>query len=317
MTFPWVQRLSFNSKFWTETLAFVCFLGLATAIWYGHAMGSVRSATIAMPVQYTGVPEDVLFSDTLPVVVNVEIRDAGRRLKAYHLNPPTLIFDLENQINGDNGKIFLSADVVRNAVVALVQGTSKVQNVTPEVIQAAYFRQYSKSVPVRLRCQVTPAPQYQLVGETQAQTNTVTIFGDKRQLDSIDYIATQFLLVEDVRDTMILTTSLEVPEGLRVNTPDINVQVIAEPFTEKKLTLPILTRNVPHGTQLRLFPNTVDVVLRVGVAHFADIQDSDIKVFCNYPSRPTDKLPVQVECLCPYVTFTRCTPASVEFLIEK
>ena len=322
MNFSYLKRLftnrkPSNQKTLGEALVFAFFLALATVIWYGHAMSSVRSSTVKVQVQYVGIEDDILFTDTLPSTVEIEVRDAGRRLKMYHVNPPTLTFDLSNQISGENGKVMLSADVIRNAVVSLIQGTTKLQNVTPELIQAAWYRQHSKTVPIRLRCQVTPAAQQQLVGETQPQTNSVIIYGDQRQVDTIEYIYTQFLFVEDVRDTMTLTVPLEAPNGIRLSTPEIQVQVIAEPFTEKIMTLPLATRRVPEDVTLRLFPSEVSVVLRVGVAHFAEIKEDDIKVFCNYPSRPTDKLPVQVECSNPHVTYTRCTPASVEFLIEK
>lgn len=306
------RRFSFS-----EALVFLCFLALATAIWYGHAMSSVRSATIAVQVQYTDIPDDILFTDSLPSTISIEVRDAGRRLRAYHLNPPELTFDLSSQIHGERGKILLSADVIRTSVSSLIQGTTKLQSVTPELIQASYYRQHSKTVPIRMHCQVVPAPQYQLVGEVQPEMTTVTIYGDQQQLDTIRFISTEFLFAEDLRDTTLLAVRLEAPDNIRLNTTEISIQVVAEPFTEKMFTLPLATRRVPEGSRLRLFPAEVNVVLRVGVSHFADVKASDVKVYCNYPTHTLDKLPVQIECINTYVTHTRCTPASVEYLISS
>ena len=59
-----MRRFSFR-----ESLIFVFFLVLASLIWYGHAMNSVRSAKLPVTVVYKGIPEEILFSDTLPEVI--------------------------------------------------------------------------------------------------------------------------------------------------------------------------------------------------------------------------------------------------------
>ena len=162
-----------------EALLFLLFVALAGFIWYGHAMSSVRSATLPIHIVYKDVPNAVMFDTPLPETLSVEVRDAGRRLRAYSQNSLELTFDIGSQIHGSNG----SAEVIRTAVNSLLQGTTKVQNVTPEQITGEYYRQHSKTVPVRWKGTLTPAKQYQLVGEPTLATREVTVYGKGKLVD--------------------------------------------------------------------------------------------------------------------------------------
>jgi len=300
-----------------ETLLFLLFVVLAGFIWYGHAMSSVRSATLPIRIVYKDVPKAVVFDTPLPEVLYVEVRDAGRRLHAYSQNPLELTFDLGSQINDRSGSVSVPADVIRNSLNSVLQGTTKIQNVTPEQISGEYYRQHSKTVPVRWTGSLTPAVQYQLVGEPELSTREVTVFGKGASVDTLKVVYTEPVMVTDVRDTMTFTVALAPITDVRMVTESIEVTAVAEQFTEKVIKTPLKVLNVPHGLHMRLFPAEVEVVLRVGVSHFNDIAETEVKAQCHYPTEMADKLPVEVICQNPYVTRTRSIPASVEFLIEK
>ena len=305
------MRFSFR-----ETLIFLFFLLLASLIWYGHAMNSVRSATLPVTIHYKGIPDNILLDEPLPSVVDIEVRDAGRRLKAYR-NTLDLTFDVSDQLLLESGEVHIAADVLRNGINTLLQGTTKLQNITPEQLSGKYFHQHSKKLAVKLVAEVTPATQYQMVGEPVLQPQRVNVFGRKSLLDSLSCIYTESLTASDIKDTVVLTTSLAVPDGARVVDGNVRVTYVSEQFTEKVLTKHILARHVPEGVRLRLFPAEATVFLRVGVSHFNEIDDNEVRVSCNFPKEQTDKLPLRVECSNPYVTYSRCNPANVEFLIEK
>jgi hypothetical protein len=91
----------------------------------------------------------------------------------------------------------------------------------------------------------------------------------------------------------------------------------AEPFTEKTFIVPILTTNVPEGEHLRIFPNQIQVIVRVGVSHFKQIAESDIIATCEYPTSSCDALPIKIITNNPYITSTRVSQQAVEYIIER
>ena len=307
-----LQRFSLR-----EALVFACFVVFAALIWYAHAMSSVRSAIVPVAVTYSGVPEDVVLSDSLPTTIHLELRDAGRRLKVYGANPLSFSFNIGEQIKGESGTFTLSSDVIHHAVNSLLQGTTKLQSITPEQITGTYARQHSKEVPICLVADITPASQYQLVGQPTLSVDKVTVLGSIQQLDAIDTVMTRPLVLREVKDSLTTRLRLESISGVRLTQEEVEVKVSAEQFTEKVIVKPIVVKNVPEGVHVRLFPTEVNVMLRIGVSHFTDIDENDVEAICEYPQTPVDKLPVHITCRNPYVTFTRSTPAAVEFLIEK
>jgi hypothetical protein len=300
-----------------ELLLFLLFVVLAAFIWYGHALSSVRSATLPVQIIYKDVPEAVIFTTPLPEVLYVEVRDAGKRLRAYKQDPLELTFDISNQIQGSNGTVTIAAEAIRNGVNSLLQGTTKVQAVTPEQISGEYYSQHSKTVPIRWAGTLNPAVQYQLVGKPMLMPREVTVYGNGTLVDTLTAVYTEPVQLTDVRDTTTFSVALRPIPDVRLAINEITVRAVAEQFTEKVIRLPLRVQNVPRGMHLRLFPAEVDAVLRVGLSHFNELSEQDVRVICNYPTTEMDKLPVTVVCKNPYVTHTRSVPASVEFLIEK
>jgi len=129
-----------------DALTFLCFVLVATALWYGHALGSMREMTLHIPVVYEGVPNDVYFEPELPDVVDVTIRDAGRRLITQNEELPTLTFNLSDQIKGAKGKIHISSEQIYQKLPTTLQGsgTAKVRSIAPESIESEYKERFNE-----------------------------------------------------------------------------------------------------------------------------------------------------------------------------
>lgn len=301
-----------------DLLTFLLFLGLATVIWYGHAMQSVRSTRVPVHIHYTGKPNHIgLSGEGLPDTIMVDIRDAGKRLNAYLKEPLRLTINLHSYIHGNRGKIYIPADVVRRSIGDILQGTTQLIHTYPDEITCGYFTEEEKEVPIAVDCDLHLATEYQLVGHPRISQPTVTLYGQERTLASIDSVYTQWTTLHNLADTTRVRVGLVIPDGLRSNTDSVNMVVIAERYTEKKFSIPIHVTGVPAGYNIRLFPNQVDVSVRVGMNYFSKITEKDIRAVCHYSSDRTDKLVVELEYTHPRITGAWAYPSVVEFLLEQ
>ena len=66
---------------------------------------------------------------------------------------------------------------------------------------------------------------------------------------------------------------------------------------------------------MRLFPPEVDVNVRVGISHFADVQANDLRAVCVYSPEWKDKLDVELHYTNPFITAAWTYPAAVEYLL--
>ena len=116
---------------------------------------------------------------------------------------------------------------------------------------------------------------------------------------------------------MSLRAPIAVPRNTRLETDSVDIRIIAERFTEKKFTVPLKVKGVPEGSHIRLFPREVEVSVRMGISHFAQVQAEDIHASCTYTPERTDKLDVDIYYTNPYITAAWTYPAVVEFILEQ
>lgn len=299
-----------------EILIFLLFVVLATVLWYGHAMQSVRNTRVPVLIQYTGKPGSVgLGAPGLPDTVMIEVRDAGTRLNTYHAEPLRLTIDLRSYIHGDKGTIHVPSDALRRSISDILQGTSHLIETSPEEISCPYFTEQEKCVAVVFSGQLNPANEYQIIGEPVQSCSRIKLFGRDRDLARIDTIYTENVILNELSDTVIVHVPLAIPQNMHAETDSIELQVITERFTEKKFTLPLHILNAPKGYNVRLFPNEVEVSVRVGISHFAQVQPTDIQAECTYAPERVDKLDVELNYSNPYITAAWAYPGTVEFLL--
>ncbi len=301
-----------------DVWTFLLFLVLATALWYGHAMQSVRNTRVPVLIQYTGKPGAIgLQSPGLPDTVMIEVRDAGARLNTYHRDPLRLTIDLRSYIHGEKGTIHVPSDALRRSISDILQGTSRLIETRPEEISCDYFTEQEKSVMVIFDGEVNPAREYQLVSGPTLSRKRIKIYGEDKTLNSIDTIYTEPVVLDNLMDTTDTRLAIITPHNTRAEIDSVDARIVTERFTEKKIIVPIHVRGVPEGCHIRLFPKEVEVNARVGISHFQQVQASDIKATCTYSPGYTDKLDVDIYYTNPYITTAWAYPSTVEFILEQ
>ena len=301
-----------------DVLTFLLFVVIATLVWYGHAMQSVRNTRVPVLIQYTGKPDAIgLKAPGLPDTVMIEVRDAGARLNTYHCDPLHLTIDLHSYIHGEKGRIYIPSDALRRSISDILQGTSRLIETQPEDITCDFFTEQEKSVLLVFRGDLKTANEYQIIGQPTLARKRMKIFGDEKTLSAIDTLYTEPQDLSEVSDTMRVRCAIEVPQGIRAEEDSVDLCIIAERFTEKKFTIPVHIKGVPEGYHIRLFPKEVEVSVRVGMNHFSQVKANDIHASCAYSPERTDKLDVEISYTNPYITAAWAYPGVVEFILEQ
>ena len=301
-----------------DVLTFLLFVVIATLVWYGHAMQSVRNTRVPVLIQYTGKPDAIgLKAPGLPDTVMIEVRDAGARLNTYHRDPLHLTIDLHSYIHGEKGRIYIPSDALRRSISDILQGTSRLIETQPEDITCDFFTEQEKSVLLVFRGDLKTANEYQIIGQPTLARKRMKIFGDEKTLSAIDTLYTEPQDLSEVSDTIRVRCAIEVPQGIRAEEDSVDLCIIAERFTEKKFTIPVHIKGVPEGYHIRLFPKEVEVSVRVGMNHFSQVKANDIHATCAYSPERTDKLDVEISYTNPYITAAWAYPGVVEFILEQ
>lgn len=300
-----------------DILTFLLFVGLVSIFWWGRTMSSPRDMEIQISMTYNGLTEQFVLSNTLPHSITAIVRDNGQQLRKIRQNDLHLTINITPYLSSNEGKIAITADILRPRLQDILPGSTAIQQIIPELIESEYYIQQTKTVPVVVQSQVNVAPQHQLVREEIITPSQIQIFGNHEDINKIEHILTDSIFVSDLRDNIRLKAKLQVPEGVRISPTWVQVEWQAEQFTEKSFTLPVQILGLPADKHMRLFPQQINVTVRVGISHFEQVQQSDFQAFCHYPIQQCNALPVEVTTTNSYTSNIRFSPTSVEYIIQN
>lgn len=269
------------------------FVIATTAVWIGHALNSVRPATIQVGVNYLGIEDDLALSGRLPGTFGVRVRDIGSRIRDLSLNRPQITLDLRDQTFEEQGEIVITQDIVRHALSDQLPGTMRVQDVQPDVIRVEYYREEGREKPIDFDIHIQPASQYVTVGEMAVSRKTVMVYGPKDRLKKIQSIRTAPTDIRDARRDIDCVIRLECPEGVRLQSDTISIHQQMDQYTERRFDCPITVVNAPDNCTMLPIPSYAVVTAHVLMSQYNQVSAEDIRLECNYKFRTDSLVPLQ------------------------
>ena len=303
-----------------QFLIFLFFLALSAAFWLSLALDDNYEKELAVPVQLTQVPRNVVLLTDVQDTVKVTVRDKGFALMPYILGSRVGSVRLRFSSFADNetgkGQI-TSADILKQLQPRLY-GSTKVISVKPERLPFYFNYGQKKTVPVRLQGKVQPAHNFYL-SHVSFYPQAVTVYADQRLLDSITFAPTQFLDITNFEDTVKRVVTLKKIRGVKFEPAVVHMWLYPDVLTEESVEVPITAINTPEGKVLRTFPSKVNVRFVVGAKHFRNVHPEQFRVTADYndiADHPT-KCPIRVRTAPRIVKNVKIDYDQVDYLVEQ
>ena len=303
-----------------DVVTFLFFFVLAFFLWYMYSIGTQCEITRQIPIQYIGIPDNVVLEKELPKTLKFVIKDEGKTIWSYRKSQfDTLRIDLSNRFDEDK-PLEIQYEEQFKKILSLLSPTTKVVELTPGYYTSKYIHLYSKSVPVVTSNVITLAPQHVMYDTITISPKFVTLLGTKESVDTISY-----LYLDPITDTFDKTRTLSVdiqkPKGVDVNRTAVNVTIPVEMCTEKEVKVPVTFENVPQNTTIRTFPSEIKIRFSVGLSHYNSVSESNFSAIFDYndishnPNQSTATL--QLDYTSGYIFNIQLNPAEVEYIIEN
>lgn len=301
-------------------LSFLLFLALSTAFWFTNALDKTRETEINIPLIFKGIPKNISISNQSTTFLTVVIKDQGVNLLSYSGYSQTPMVIELNQNYYEKGEITISRDQLKGRLSRYLQPTTTILGIKPDSISLKYEQLHVAKKTIKLLSSVDLAPQYILSKDISFSPNTVTVYGSKNILDTVDAIYTEKLEVVDLKDTLITSCKLKKIQGLKYSFDAVKVKIVSEMFTEKNINLPVTVINSPVGTDIRCFPAMIQATFNIGMSHFSHMNTNDIQLIFDY-NQTDDKIgakqKVKIKVNSKYISNVRIEPDEVEYIIEN
>ncbi len=156
--------------------------------------------------------------------------------------------------------------------------------------------------------------------DIQMEPRTITAFGPRQILDTMKFVRTEYLELKNLNDTSSFQCALKPVKSVRFSLKSTRVSVFVEPFTERKVQIPVTAINCPGNMSIRTFPAFVNVTYTVGLSQFNTLSPSDIQVYLDYNELKLSKQSKQVRKIknnATHISNIRISPSEVEFILEE
>jgi hypothetical protein len=313
-------KYSSNKKKPGKTKAFFICLLIAGFLWLAHALNTVYTYTLKLPVAFKNMPLNKKPLMELPEALYADVNASGLKLTLILLSTPypTLEIDFNKlKTTNRNQSYILSASQLN--FKKILRFETQVLNVSPDTLYFSEKTGYQKIVPVKvplfLKCREGFGFKKPVISP-----NFITIWGDTSVISSIDTIYTQPLTLNELSQNVNSNITFIRPDPevyTSVNSAHIYIEV--RRLIEHVISLPLNDVNPAQRQQVNIYPAQVQV-------RFTSLEDAfsendtalfRAKIDSRKINRRTKKCAVFLSTVPSNVTIMNIEPPEVEILILK
>ncbi len=304
-----------------DVLSFFVFFLLSALFWFVNALDKNREITFNVPLQLKNLPEEIAITNNLPEFITVNVRDVGHKLFTYSdkkLKP--LSISMSNYRFVQQGKIQIDAATLNRYLQSYLLPSTSILSIRPDSLLIAYERLHEKKIPVKILAQFETKPQFMVAGEVLINPAFITVYGPKNIIDSLRWIETESVSLNNLNDTTFLNLKLKPIPFVKPETSSVKVVVPICLFTEKSIELPVEAVNFPSKVKIKSFPAFVKVTVNVAISDFKKFKSSDIQVYIDYndiKNTKNSKYILKIKNKNQNLNNIRLSPSEVEFILEQ
>ncbi len=301
-------------------LVYLICVAIATLLWLQMSIGNTPTdVEVTVPIDYTDEPQNREPSQPRPKELTVKVSWSGRSFFARepHLKMKKLTLSVENSIN--NKDIFkVSSKELKEMTSALFDSQCSILSISPKKIEVPYSSVISQRFPVQIDALVTTKKQYILKKEITANPKSILITGPSSTLDTINYISTERLVLNEINQSTEGVLKLNIPENTNAEIDEVSYEVEVELSTTASRDIKIESLHVPLDSTLTLFPARVTLSYEVGLSRYDESLSDTFLFVVDYDKieEGNGYLEVTPQRVPDYIRNITFSPHTVEYIIE-
>ncbi len=295
----------------------MCFI-IATILWFVHALNTVYSHTINVPVVFKNIPQNKVALNDLPSKLSIDIKASGLKLFFILFNQSKTIEVDFNDLKTANKQLnyILSATTIN--FKPILKFETQIKQISPDTLyfteRSGFQKNVIVKVPLQLKCQ-------QGFGYKKPQINpsNISIWGDTVLLKNIDTIYTEAVTITNVNTTFAKELVLIKPtSSINFNQSKVNVTIEVDKLIEQSIYIPISILNSDNFKHVNIYPQKVKIKF-TSIQNTFNIADTVyFKATVNATKNTsTNKQPIVLSTLPSNITVLTIEPKEVELLLIK
>lgn len=301
---------------------FFFLIALSAIFWVLTVLSKDYTSTIHAKAQFVDFPSDKLLIEEKEVDLQLQVNAPGFALLAYKFKIFKKIpLSVDGFISKRKGKLweyFWIGEQSLAEVQEELPASMQLLHVQPSRIDLLFGEKSQKTVPVKLKSDLSFASMFRQKGVVKLMPDHVIISGPKTIVDLIDFVPTKQLYLENIGHDEQGTVLLEDPKHPELNysQEELGWELMVEQFTEGKTDVPLKVNGLPKGYEIKLFPEEVSVHYLVSLNDFELLKPTMFEAEVDF-SETKKRLAVKLKKQANFVENIRITPSKVEYIVIK
>lgn len=255
------------------------FVAVAALLWLVIKLSANYVVTEPLTLNMKDAPSDLIITNETQKI-NVTLSTSGFELLNYYFKPSSrrkVDISLEEVPLHKNseGTYSFSSSFAKEKVAKFLTIEPNEVSFDDNRIILNMEQLDSLRVKVTPNLQLSYEKQYNRHGKIQIKPDSVTIYGPKNKLKSIDNIYTQSVELKNINSNIDIDVPLQLDEMINANNKNVNIKVFVEKYTEAIANVKI---NNTSQKKLRLFPDKVKVKYIVSLTDYNIINDKSFVI---------------------------------------
>ena len=264
-----------------DFLVFLLFLGITFFFWWSQTMSQEHQTMMKVPVQISGVPDDVRTAELSNRHLTVFLTGKGTALrKSTRRSAHNTVHVDYNAFATSQGHASLSTLRLKDSIMAMLPASVSIRTIEPDSLTFQYSLQHSVMLPVEFGGSVESQDQFFLerIEFFPESVNAKVLLSDTvlhHAIADIDNVVIS-------SDTSYMTLTLKPIPGVLFDTDEVGVSLIAQQYTEKSFEVSVTGVNFPKHITLKSFPSKVAVSAWVKMSEYDKVGPHDFQVVVDY-----------------------------------
>ena len=304
--------------------AFLIFLLVSVLIWQAEKLRLTYPEDTALNVVCRNVPEGYVTDAVIEKSVSVRLEGDGfSLLRMYLTNSRNVTVDVSSMPRLKSGGMSWALFIPRKLAANKndLPEHVRITDVFTDTVMIPLLTVQKKKLPVVVRDDVSLQSQCIYSSARKVSPDSVWITATN---DVLDTMAAVYAVIGErlvLGDTLIRDVRLVLPEMAQSSSSTVRVEYDVEPFSEKKLLIPIEPVSVAPGYSCRIFPPNAKVSFYVGLSKFETADEACFRVIADlsnvHPGDKASRVRVSLVKSPGFIQNVSFSPSYAEFILEK
>lgn len=302
---------------------FIGFLIASFFIWLLITFSKEYDTVITYPVNYVHIPQDKLLQESPITHIDVAVKATGFKLFRSNISSKTIHLESSVLQLKKDTKFYLLVKNQFTKIQKQLPSGIQLQEILQDTIYLNLGLLKSKKVALKPNLEIKYQIGYALLGEVTVKPDSIVISGPENQLKKVTYLNLKKIKLNNLKENFSENVEIVAQhkrKNFKFNIKKATVSGNVERFTEGKLKVPFVTKNLPHGVDLITLSENVEVTFVVALSNFSKVSASSFLVECDFEISEKNNLTYLIPKIISkpdFIKSVKLVPKKIDFLIQK